>query len=393
METIKASIIIPVFNQSAYTKECLAAIKKNTNDFPEHEIIAVDNCSTDDTREILRALSEQLKNLRVIELDHNQGFSSACNLGAQDARADYLVFLNNDTIPQPNWLSELIQVASRKEAGVVGAKLLYPNDHTLNHAGYVYNARLGFYPIYHRVPADFPGISREREFQALLGACIAIRRRLFFEAGMFAEYGLEDIDLCFKVRELGYKVIFNPRSVVYHYGSVTLLNSPPGTFPITSAREFNRRWQAKIIPDDQRYYSQDGFSLIETEENQDEVPAGLAASIELLTKGLALRKNQPEEALRLIRESIAICRENITAHLELICLLLEQQQPEDAAAACRQFLKTAPQHIQGRMLLAKILRCIGNTGEAKTQLIDLLSLPQLPAEIKAEAEGLLAQYS
>lgn len=256
------SIIIPVFNQLRYTRECIAAIQTYTKGV-EFEIIVVDNGSSDETPEFLRFLKSQDARVKVVSSSTNLGYAEGNNLGADLATGKYLVFLNNDTVPLEGWLPNLLKIAASPENGAVGPKLLYAESGRINHIGYVYNGTLqGFYPLYHKCRDDLPAANNTRAFQALLGACLLVKREVFFEVGKFSNFGLEDVDLCLKIGATGKKIITCTEAVVYHYGSVTLQLSPEGSIPSTDLVEFNRRWDpAKLIWDDIDYYRTDGFSF------------------------------------------------------------------------------------------------------------------------------------
>src|SRR5262245_195851 len=121
----RVSIIIPVFNQAALTQRCLQAV--GTGDF---EVVIVDDASSDATASVLEAVASRA---RIVRHSENQGFGASCNDGAAVANGDYLVFLNNDTIPQPGWLEALVAYADgHPRAAIVGSKLLYP-DSTIQH--------------------------------------------------------------------------------------------------------------------------------------------------------------------------------------------------------------------------------------------------------------------
>ncbi|MBI4644325.1 MAG: glycosyltransferase [Deltaproteobacteria bacterium] len=258
-----SSIIIPVFNNLSLTRQCLESIWDNT-DFP-HEIIVVDNGSSDGTRDYLNLL-EAAGEVRVIANCTNLGFARASNQGAQAAKGEYLVFLNNDTIVQRGWLRELVACARKdKKTGAVGAKLLYPDD-TVQHAGVTFNKDTKFpHHIYRNYDRDHPAVNKEREFQAVTGACMLIRKDLFMAVGAFDEAyrnGLEDVDLCFKLRDQGHKIVYNPRAVVYHLESKT-----PGRHDREkeNSRRFNEKWSDKIIGDDHKYHQEDDIFIEEIE--------------------------------------------------------------------------------------------------------------------------------
>jgi glycosyltransferase involved in cell wall biosynthesis/Tfp pilus assembly protein PilF len=257
-ERVLSSIIIPVFNNFSLTRQCLESISENT-DAP-HEIIVVDNGSSDGTRDYLLRLEAE-GGVRVISNRTNLGFARASNQGAQAARGDYLVFLNNDTIVQPGWLQELVACARKDDKiGAVGAKLLYADD-SVQHAGVVFNEKKLVHHIYKYFNRDHPAVNKEREFQAVTAACMLIQKDLFFRIGAFVENyrnGLEDVDLCFTLREQGYKIVYNPRAVVYHLESKT-----PGRFDRDgeNSRLFRSKWYDKIICDDHKYYKEDGITI------------------------------------------------------------------------------------------------------------------------------------
>ena len=215
----KCSIIIPAFNQVEYTKQCIEAIFKNTSK-SLFELIVVDNNSTDGTKEFLSSLKE---NIKVISNQKNYGFAKACNQGANKASGETLIFLNNDTIPLPGWLEEMVQCAiSNDNVGIVGSKLLYP-DGKIQHAGIGFIKGIPDHPL-RNLPGDHPEANIFKELDMVTGACLLIRRDLFYDCGGFDELyknGVEDIDLCLKVRSKGYKVIYNPKSTLYHYEART----------------------------------------------------------------------------------------------------------------------------------------------------------------------------
>ena len=153
----RTTVIIPVFNQAALTRQCLEAVWQTAG--RDVAIVVVDDASTDDTP---RLLSDYGDRLRVVTHQHNSGFARSCNDGAAAAAGDYLLFLNNDTIPQPGWLKALIRyVEAHPKAAVVGSKLLYPNN-TIQHAGVVICQDRYPRHIYTGFPADHPAASKSR---------------------------------------------------------------------------------------------------------------------------------------------------------------------------------------------------------------------------------------
>jgi GT2 family glycosyltransferase/glycosyltransferase involved in cell wall biosynthesis/ubiquinone/menaquinone biosynthesis C-methylase UbiE/TolA-binding protein len=260
VEDKKASIIIPVFNNANYTMKCLEALALNT-EYEPYEVIVVDNASTDETKEILSTLEGDIK---IITNSCNLGFSKACNQGAKAAEGEYLIFLNNDTIPQSGWLNSLVNtVNENKDIAIAGSKLLYP-DNTIQHAGVVFNVSdvgISIYHIYKGFDREAPAVNRVREFNAVTAACMLIRKNIFTESGMFDETfvnGYEDVDLCLKVREKGYRIIYNPESELYHYEEQTKGRFSHGEH---NSHHLLNRWNNKIKTDDQTIALNDGYRI------------------------------------------------------------------------------------------------------------------------------------
>jgi O-antigen biosynthesis protein len=213
--TPAASIVIPVYNQFAHTLNCLRALAEHppTTAF---EVIVVDDGCSDET---ITALP-QITGVRYHRRAQNGGFIAACNDGASLANGEVLVFLNNDTIPQPGWLEALLGTfAEYPEAGLVGAQLLYPDGRLQEAGGVVFADGSGWNYGKFESPED-PRFCYLRDCDYASGAAIAIPTVLFATLGGFdtryAPAYYEDTDLAFAVRAAGKRVLYQPASRVIH---------------------------------------------------------------------------------------------------------------------------------------------------------------------------------
>ena len=227
----RVSLVIPFRDRPELLRDCLASLRLGT--YRDYEVVLVDNGSRDP--ELLRLLG-RLRRRRRYHVVRDPGpfnFSRLCNAGAEQARGDHLLFLNNDTcVLTPDWLEQLLTAAGQPQVGVAGATLLYP-DGTLQHAGMFQRAD-GVWDHFHRgMPGDHPGergeLRRLRAVPAVSAACLLIRRELFLELNGFDErlpVTHNDTDLCRRVRERGLLVAVTPHARLLHYESLSRGYSP-----------------------------------------------------------------------------------------------------------------------------------------------------------------------
>lgn len=262
------SIIIPVFNNLDYTKTAIKYIFDNTS--VDYEIVVVNNNSTDGTYEYLENLKNIMrptncKNIKVIHNHKNRSFAIANNQGAAISSGEYLMCLNNDTKVQKNWLSAMVECMERYEdCAIVGGRLVY-EDYTIQHAGVVVfdDNKNGIMPFHFMQKASFdhPAVIHEREFQCVTAACVLIRHDVFDDvSGYSTDYinCFEDIDLCFKIREIGYRVFYTPNSVVIHYESKTVGRKDKIKY---SSEILRNKWNDKISADAWKFYGLYGMSI------------------------------------------------------------------------------------------------------------------------------------
>lgn len=248
-ENPKVSIVIPVYNQWHYTYSCLASIKANTNEL-SYEIIIADDMSTDETVNI----SQYISNIKVVRDGMNRGFLLNCNNAAQHAKGEYIFFLNNDTNVQPNWLSSLVDlIESNTSIGVVGSKLVYPDGRQQEAGGIIWNDASGW--NYGRLDdPEKAEYNYVKEVDYISGAAILVRHDLWREIGGFDERYVpayfEDTDLAFEIRKLGYKVVFQPESVIVHFEGIshgTDTNSGIKKYQVENKEKFFEKWKDVLL--------------------------------------------------------------------------------------------------------------------------------------------------
>lgn len=243
------SIIIPIYGQCEYTLMCLISIAANQPSIP-YEIIVIDDCSPDDSLEVL----QQISGIHLIRNPANQGFIRSCNLGADAAKGQYVYFLNNDTQVTAGWLDELVRTFDEfPGTGLVGSKLVYP-DGTLQEAGGIIWRDGSAWNFGRNQDSSLPVYNYAREVDYCSGASIMVPKKLFEELGGFDEHYLpaycEDADLALKIRDLGYRVIYQPLSVVVHFEGVTSgTDTTKGVkaYQVENTRKLYTRWRTRLM--------------------------------------------------------------------------------------------------------------------------------------------------
>jgi GT2 family glycosyltransferase/glycosyltransferase involved in cell wall biosynthesis len=246
-EEVDVSIVIPVFNQLEYTHACLVSLQA-VQEQPRFEVIVVDDCSTDGTPEVIT----QIPGVVYLRNDNNSGFIASCNTGAKAARGKYLVFLNNDTLVKTGWLTSLLDTfKEERRAGIVGSKLLYPDGRLQEAGGIIWQDASGWNYGKFDDPGK-PEYNYLRDVDYCSAAALMVPKALFESVGGFdSRYApgyYEDTDLAFKVRQTGYRVLYQPLSEVIHHEGAT-----GGTDISTGAKkhqEINRSTFAEVWSDE-----------------------------------------------------------------------------------------------------------------------------------------------
>lgn len=241
----RVSIVIPVYNKVAYTLACLRSLGEHAGETP-FEVIVVDDGSGDATPQRLAGVG----GIRAIRNAHNLGFIGSCNAGAAEARGEYVLFLNNDTVVTAGWLDALVRcIEGTPRCGMVGSKLVYPDGRLQEAGGIVFDDGSGWNVGRFGDPDD-PRYSFRREVDYCSGAAILLRRELFDRLGRFdtryAPAYYEDTDLAFAVRAAGLEVHVEPASVVIHFEGVTSgTDTASGTkrYQVVNREKFVLKWK------------------------------------------------------------------------------------------------------------------------------------------------------
>lgn len=251
------SIIIPYFNQSEITDRCVSTIISFVykNDI---ELILVD----DGSQEFLVGYDATF----VIRNEKNLGYLRSCNIAAERATGDYLLFLNNDTLPQSGWLDIMVDtIKNTPNCGAVGCKLIWPNG-LMQEAGSIVwqnGSTQGYGRGKH---PDLPEFNYLREVDYCSAACLLTPRKLFLELGKFDELYIpayyEDVDYCFKLKNNGYKVFYQPLASVIHHEMKSMPPHEAVELMLSNRKVFYDKWEIEL----DGKYQYDEFAVLKARD-------------------------------------------------------------------------------------------------------------------------------
>lgn len=209
------SVILLNYNGLRFLVPCLESVLADT--YTPKEILLVDNASTDGSMNLAWAYQDRIT---IVQNPQNYGFPKGCNQGIELARGDVIVLLNVDTVVREGWLEKLIQPLLHDETlAMTGSKLLFPDSNLIQFAGGVMEPNGLTHHEGYGLP-DGEEFNQPREVDYLTGASVAIRRDVLDRLGGLDEgfpLYYEDLDFCYRVRQAGYKILYQPESVVYHF--------------------------------------------------------------------------------------------------------------------------------------------------------------------------------
>lgn len=270
------SVIIPNKDHTDDLDICLKSLYEKSS-YKNFEVIIVENNSTEkETFEYYETLTQKHGNIKIVTWKGNFNYSAINNFGVNYAKGEYILLLNNDVeIINGSCLEEMLMFAQRKDVGAVGAKLYYSDD-TVQHAGVILGLGGTAGHAHKHFGRSHPGYmaraSIAQNLTACTAACLMMRRDVFDEVGGLDEsfeVAFNDVDLCMKIREKGYLVVFTPYAELYHYESKSRGNdSTPEKLERFRGEidRFKEKWQ-KQLDDGDPYYNpnltltRDDFSL------------------------------------------------------------------------------------------------------------------------------------
>lgn len=257
------SILIPNRDHREDLKRCVDSIREKTA-YGNYEIIVIENNSSE--AETFRFYGELEKDsrVRVITREGSFNYSAVNNAGFREAKGEYILLLNNDTeVINGGWLREMLMYAQREDVGAVGAKLYYP-DGTIQHAGIGVGIKMLAGHLHRGFAGDDPGyygrLCYAQDVSAVTAACMMIPRRVYEAVGGLDEsFSLvfNDVDLCLRIREAGYLIVWTPWAELIHYESKS--RGPDEDTPakkrffIRETNRFLRRWHRVLEAGDPYY--------------------------------------------------------------------------------------------------------------------------------------------
>ena len=246
------SIIIPVHNFFNYTYNCIYSILNDKTTIP-YEIIIANDISTDDTKLLTKKYFTNITNIYILNNKKKYNFVMNCNKAVKFSRGKYILFLNSDTEVHKEWLTFLFRLIEKDDTiGMVGSKLIYPSGQLQEAGGIVWNDgdpdNFGKWN-----KADLPEYNYVKEVDYISGASIIIRKSIWEKIGGFDENFspayYEDTDFAFKLRKFGYKVMYQPKSVVMHHRGISNgknITSGIKRYLIINRKKFIAKWKNEL---------------------------------------------------------------------------------------------------------------------------------------------------
>lgn len=257
------SILIPNKDHTKDLMKCITSLREKTT-YPNWEVIIIENNSTEaETFACYEQLQQQDERIRVVTWQDGFNYAAINNYGETFARGEYLLLLNNDVeIITPEWIEEMLMYAQRPDVGAVGAMLYFPDD-TVQHGGVI----VGLGGVADHAHKGFPRgaagymnrLAVVQNYSAVTAACLLMRRCVFREIGGFDtayQVAFNDVDMCMRISEAGYRIVWTPYAELYHYESKSrgLDETRDRYFRYAGEVErFQKRWMHRLVKGDPCY--------------------------------------------------------------------------------------------------------------------------------------------
>lgn len=234
------SVILVNYNGRDFILDCIGSVLKST--YPNFEIILVDNASCDDSINLIEQRFSKEQRLKIIKNEKNLHFAEGNNVGIKNSKGDFVILLNNDTEVETNWLEEIEFVMREPSIGASQPKILCHDNHgIIDNAGNYFDA-LGYTHGRGHLEKDTYQYEKIEDIFFAAGTAMVIRSSILKEVGLLDSQYLiyaEDVDLSWRIRLKGYRIVYIPKSLVYHKGSKTVLKFP-GKITTTMLSRKNR---------------------------------------------------------------------------------------------------------------------------------------------------------
>jgi glycosyltransferase involved in cell wall biosynthesis len=283
------TLIVPTRDKVELLSQCVNGLLERT-DYPDFDVTIVDNGSCATETLAYFASLERKSRVKILAFDREFNYSAINNFAIGQARGNVIGLVNNDTkVIEPGWLKEMVSHALRPDVGAVGAKLLYPDDR-VQHAGVITGIN-GVANHAHKFWARddvgyFGRLVLTQDYSCVTAACLVMRKAVYEEVGGLDETNLpvsyNDVDLCLRIRDKRYLVVWTPHAELYHMESAS---RGPDTHPEQAERARNEgrymkaRWRESLLCDP--YYNPN-LSLDDVDFNLAFPPRGRMSSLKQL---------------------------------------------------------------------------------------------------------------
>lgn len=218
--------IVVNWNGRAFLDKCLSSLVAQT--YQPQEIIFVDNASVDGSADYVGA---KWPSIKVLRLPHNSGFGAGNNLAIQHSTGKYVALLNNDAYAEPDWLAKMIEVTEQYEdVGMIACKMLFADRPTIINSTGICIDRVGIAWDRHGGEVESNDTESPTEIFGPCGGAALYRRKMLSEIGLFDEdffMYLEDVDLAWRARRIGWRCLYVPVARVFHYHSASSMEGSP----------------------------------------------------------------------------------------------------------------------------------------------------------------------